>query len=138
MIHLRSNHSCVPNAEATFPYNNFTLVMEAIKEIQPGESPQNVLVVHRSIAIDVMPTLDLNYSVDNRYELVWIKDSELSIQNIDLEIIVCYLDECNRNRSRHSRIKLLRENYLFSCTCPKCESQINDEDITSESDADGD
>ncbi|GBM12227.1 SET and MYND domain-containing protein 5 [Araneus ventricosus] len=31
------NHSCVPNAEATFPYNNFTLVMEAIKEIQPGE-----------------------------------------------------------------------------------------------------
>ncbi|GFT55900.1 SET and MYND domain-containing protein 5, partial [Nephila pilipes] len=55
------NHSCVPNAEATFPYNNFTLVMEAIKEIQPGE-----------------------------------------------EIIVCYLDECNRNRSRHSRIKLLR------------------------------
>ncbi|GFY39985.1 SET and MYND domain-containing protein 5 [Trichonephila inaurata madagascariensis] len=85
------NHSCVPNAEATFPYNNFTLVMEAIKEIQPGE-----------------------------------------------EIIVCYLDECNRNRSRHSRIKLLRENYLFSCTCPKCENQINDEDITSESDADGD
>ncbi|GFQ98685.1 SET and MYND domain-containing protein 5 [Trichonephila clavata] len=85
------NHSCVPNAEATFPYNNFTLVMEAIKEIQPGE-----------------------------------------------EIIVCYLDECNRKRSRHSRIKLLRENYLFSCTCPKCESQIGDEDITSESDADAD
>ncbi|XP_015924538.1 protein-lysine N-trimethyltransferase SMYD5 isoform X2 [Parasteatoda tepidariorum] len=32
------NHSCVPNAEATFPYNNFTLVMEAIKEILPGEA----------------------------------------------------------------------------------------------------
>ncbi|CAL1291107.1 unnamed protein product [Larinioides sclopetarius] len=85
------NHSCVPNAEATFPYNNFTLVMEAIKEIQPGE-----------------------------------------------EIIVCYLDECNRNRSRHSRIKLLRENYLFTCSCPKCESQIGDEDITSESEAEAD
>ncbi|GIY82000.1 SET and MYND domain-containing protein 5 [Caerostris extrusa] len=85
------NHSCVPNAEATFPYNNFTLVMEAIKEILPGE-----------------------------------------------EIIVCYLDECNRNRSRHSRMKLLRENYLFSCTCPKCESQMCDEDVTSENDTDMD
>lgn len=82
------NHSCVPNAEATFPYNNFTLVMEAIKEIQPGE-----------------------------------------------EIIVCYLDECNRNRNRHSRNKLLRENYLFTCTCPKCESEVSDEDFTSDSEA---
>lgn len=34
---LLGNHSCVPNAEATFPYNNFTLVMEAVKEIQPGD-----------------------------------------------------------------------------------------------------
>lgn len=81
------NHSCVPNAEATFPYNNFTLVMEAIKEIEPGE-----------------------------------------------EIIVCYLDEYNRNRSRHSRNKLLRENYLFACTCPKCESEISDDDLSSDSD----
>ncbi|XP_067124318.1 histone-lysine N-trimethyltransferase SMYD5-like [Centruroides vittatus] len=81
------NHSCVPNAEATFPYSNFALVMEAIRDIEPGE-----------------------------------------------EILVSYLDECMRNRSRHSRIKLLRENYLFTCTCPKCEAQMDDPDITSDDD----
>ncbi|XP_076367305.1 SET and MYND domain containing, class 5 isoform X2 [Tachypleus tridentatus] len=81
----KGNHSCVPNAEATFPYSNFVLVMEAVKDIEPGE-----------------------------------------------EIVVCYLDDCNRHRSRHSRIKLLRENYLFTCTCPKCESEVNDPDMTSE------
>ncbi|XP_076044541.1 SET and MYND domain containing, class 5 isoform X2 [Oratosquilla oratoria] len=83
------NHSCSPNAMPTFPYNNFQLVMTAVKDINVGE-----------------------------------------------EICVSYLDECNLVRSRHSRIKMLRENYLFTCRCTKCESQVDDSDITSEEEMD--
>eukprot|EP00058_Branchiostoma_floridae_P023540 XP_002609030.1 hypothetical protein BRAFLDRAFT_84846 [Branchiostoma floridae] len=47
------------------------------------------------------------------------------------ELFICYLDECERTRSRHSRQKLLRENYLFSCTCEKCTREAEDPDVTS-------
>lgn len=83
------NHSCEPNAEVTFPFNNSTLVLKALHSIQPGE-----------------------------------------------EIVICYLGECDRDRSRHSRQRLLRENYLFTCTCPKCESEAGDPDVTSSEDED--
>ncbi|KAI5626812.1 SET and MYND domain-containing protein 5 [Silurus asotus] len=43
-----------------------------------------------------------------------------------------YLDCCQRDRSRHSRHKILRENYLFVCSCQKCMAQIDDADVTSE------
>ena len=29
-----------------------------------------------------------------------------------------------------------RENYLFTCTCPKCESEAGDPDVTSSEDED--
>jgi hypothetical protein len=48
------------------------------------------------------------------------------------EVSISYLDECQLSRSRHSRQKYLQENYLFLCECEKCESQIGDEDVTSE------
>lgn len=48
------------------------------------------------------------------------------------EICISYLDECALERSRHSRQKILVENYLFYCNCEKCEDQINDPDETSE------
>ncbi|XP_071520164.1 protein-lysine N-trimethyltransferase SMYD5 isoform X2 [Panulirus ornatus] len=54
------------------------------------------------------------------------------------EICVSYLDECNLNRSRHSRIAILRENYLFTCRCSKCEEQAGDPDVTSEEEMDED
>ncbi|XP_045109563.1 SET and MYND domain-containing protein 5-like [Portunus trituberculatus] len=79
------NHSCNPNAMPTFPYNNFQLVMTAVRDISVGE-----------------------------------------------EICVSYLDECNLGRSRHSRIAILRENYLFTCKCSKCEEQAGEPDVTSE------
>ncbi|XP_018425639.1 PREDICTED: SET and MYND domain-containing protein 5 [Nanorana parkeri] len=79
------NHSCVPNAEASFPDNNFLLHMTALEDIKPGE-----------------------------------------------EICISYLDCCQRERSRHSRHKTLRENYLFICACAKCLSQSEDADVTSE------
>ncbi|KAK2572429.1 Histone-lysine N-trimethyltransferase SMYD5 [Acropora cervicornis] len=83
----RGNHSCEPNAEVTFPYNNSTLALKALCSIQPEE-----------------------------------------------EIVICYLGECDRERSRHSRQRLLRENYLFSCACAKCECQAGEPEVISSED----
>eukprot|EP00057_Strongylocentrotus_purpuratus_P011350 XP_011665824.1 PREDICTED: SET and MYND domain-containing protein 5 isoform X1 [Strongylocentrotus purpuratus] len=47
------------------------------------------------------------------------------------EVLISYLDECCKERSRHSRQKELRENYLFMCDCPKCRLQCDDPDVTS-------
>ncbi|XP_037754313.1 SET and MYND domain-containing protein 5 [Chelonia mydas] len=79
------NHSCIPNAETSFPDNNFLLHLIALEEIKPGE-----------------------------------------------EICISYLDCCQRERSRHSRHKILREHYLFTCSCPKCLAQADDANLTSE------
>ncbi len=83
------NHSCAPNAQITFPYNDFTLVLQAVQDIKAGE-----------------------------------------------EVLCSYLDECTQLRSRHSRIKILRQNYLFTCHCLKCESQLDEPDLTSDDDSD--
>ena len=48
------------------------------------------------------------------------------------EIYISYLDECDQERSRHSRQKMLGENYLFVCNCDKCVSQQDEDDVTSE------
>ncbi|KAF7468292.1 Hypothetical predicted protein [Marmota monax] len=79
------NHSCVPNAETSFPENNFLLHVTALEDIKPGE-----------------------------------------------EICISYLDCCQRERSRHSRHKILRENYLFVCSCPKCLAEADEPNVTSE------
>ena len=52
----------------------------------------------------------------------------------DEEISISYLDDCDKERSRHSRQKLLRDNYLFHCTCSKCMLQAGDASCTSEED----
>uniref|UniRef100_A0A8C5H541 Protein-lysine N-trimethyltransferase SMYD5 n=1 Tax=Gouania willdenowi TaxID=441366 RepID=A0A8C5H541_GOUWI len=85
LLQSSCNHSCIPNAEASFPDNNFLLHLNALSDISPGE-----------------------------------------------EICISYLDCCQRDRSRHSRQKTLRENYLFTCSCPKCTSQMDELDVTSE------
>uniref|UniRef100_A0A3P9LUF5 Protein-lysine N-trimethyltransferase SMYD5 n=1 Tax=Oryzias latipes TaxID=8090 RepID=A0A3P9LUF5_ORYLA len=85
LLQSSCNHSCTPNAEASFPENNFLLHLCALSDINPGE-----------------------------------------------EICISYLDCCQRDRSRHSRHKILRENYLFACACVKCESQRDELDVTSE------
>ncbi|XP_059201848.1 histone-lysine N-trimethyltransferase SMYD5 [Centropristis striata] len=85
LLQSSCNHSCIPNAEASFPDNNFLLQLSALSDITPGE-----------------------------------------------EICISYLDCCQRDRSRHSRHKTLRENYLFVCSCPKCVSQMDELDVTSE------
>ncbi|XP_062857055.1 histone-lysine N-trimethyltransferase SMYD5 [Trichomycterus rosablanca] len=85
LLQSSCNHSCVPNAEASFPDNNFQLHLSALTDIVPGE-----------------------------------------------EICISYLDCCQRDRSCHSRHKILRENYLFVCSCQKCMAQMDDPDVTSE------
>uniref|UniRef100_A0AAX7UJ13 Protein-lysine N-trimethyltransferase SMYD5 n=1 Tax=Astatotilapia calliptera TaxID=8154 RepID=A0AAX7UJ13_ASTCA len=85
LLQSSCNHSCIPNAEVSFPDNNFLLHLSALCDINQGE-----------------------------------------------EICISYLDCCQRDRSRHSRHKILRENYLFVCSCPKCVSQMDELDVTSE------
>lgn len=70
-------------------------------------------------------------SNNSRLSLIALKDIE-----IGEEICISYLDECNLERSRHSRQKTLKENYLFVCKCPKCEAQADDPDVTSEEEDD--
>ncbi|XP_008546011.1 histone-lysine N-trimethyltransferase SMYD5 [Microplitis demolitor] len=50
------------------------------------------------------------------------------------EICIGYLDECELERSRHSRQKLLSSLYLFVCQCDKCIAQAEDSDVTSDED----
>lgn len=85
------NHSCVPNAQATFPHSDHTLALVALSDIAAGD-----------------------------------------------EICISYLDECALERSRHSRQKELKENYLFVCRCGKCEAQSGDADVTSDEDDEDD
>ncbi|XP_055387670.1 histone-lysine N-trimethyltransferase SMYD5 isoform X2 [Condylostylus longicornis] len=90
-IQSKINHSCIPNAQSSFPYSNDILVLKAIKHIQSGE-----------------------------------------------EICVSYLDECQLMRSRHSRQKILKDNYLFICKCPKCIEQSSDLSETSDEEDEND
>lgn len=68
---------------------------------------------------------------NNKLSLVAVRD----VQEGE-EICISYLDECNLQRSRHSRRKELMENYLFACNCPKCEEQACQPDFTSEEEDD--
>lgn len=60
--------------------------------------------------------------------------SLVALKNIDAdeEICISYLDDCMLERSRYSRQKELKENYLFVCCCEKCILQADDPDVTSE------
>ena len=91
VLHSKANHSCYPNAEVAFPFNNNELVLNATRSIEPGE-----------------------------------------------EILISYLECCDLDRSRHSRQKILRENYLFACSCSKCTAESTDPDITSDEEMESD
>ncbi|XP_050396581.1 histone-lysine N-trimethyltransferase SMYD5 isoform X1 [Patella vulgata] len=54
------------------------------------------------------------------------------------EIFISYINECERSRSRHSRQKILRENYIFNCHCKKCNDEADQPDVTSEEDMESD
>lgn len=48
------------------------------------------------------------------------------------EISISYLNECELDQSRHSRQKILRENYLFICECERCYKESGQADVTSD------
>ena len=37
LLHSKANHSCSPNAEIVFPFNNNELVINSTSSIEPGE-----------------------------------------------------------------------------------------------------
>lgn len=48
------------------------------------------------------------------------------------EVTISYLDECVLARSRHSRQKVLKENYIFICECERCVREATTQkDVTS-------
>lgn len=60
------NHSCIPNAETSFPENNFLLHLTALEDIEAGEVSQQGLgapevTSHHGI-IPVSPTSSMNPS----------------------------------------------------------------------------
>lgn len=74
------------------------------------------------------PNAEPTYLHNNsRLSLVALHDIEAGE-----EIFISYLDECNLQRSRHSRQKILMEHYIFICRCLKCEEQAGDPDVTSD------
>ncbi|UJR09677.1 hypothetical protein I4U23_013911 [Adineta vaga] len=86
----------------------------------------------------------LNHSCDANAEIQYRhNNSTLSVVatrsiSTNEEITINYLSECDRNRSRHSRQKLLQENYLFLCQCNRCVSEAAEPDETSEEEDDDD
>ncbi|CAF3005973.1 unnamed protein product [Rotaria socialis] len=86
----------------------------------------------------------LNHSCDANAEIQYLhNNSTLSVVATRLisnneEITINYLSECDRNRSRHSRQKLLQENYLFLCQCNRCTSESAEPDETSEEESEND
>lgn len=79
-----------------------------------------------------------NHSCKPNAEVAFLNNNfVLSVKALDDikqgdEIFISYLGECDLSRSRHSRQKLLRENYLFVCQCENCVLQSDDPDMTSE------
>ncbi|XP_018006622.1 histone-lysine N-trimethyltransferase SMYD5 isoform X1 [Hyalella azteca] len=53
-------------------------------------------------------------------------------------VFISYLDDCTLARSRHSRRKTLRENYVFACACERCDDETIQPDVTSDEDMDDD
>jgi len=66
---------------------------------------------------------------DHKLQLKAIRD----IQAGD-EICISYIACCELDRSRHSRQKLLQQNYVFVCRCEKCNLQqgMEGHDVTSD------
>lgn len=79
-----------------------------------------------------------NHSCDPNAEVTFPNNNDtlvlVATRDIEAgeEICISYLEECQRDRSRHSRRKQLMENYVFECECDKCEAQTNEDDVTSD------
>lgn len=87
----------------------------------------------------------INHSCDPNCEIVFPQSNHVlqvtALRDIQQgeEVSISYLDECALTRSRHSRQKVLKENYMFICQCSKCHTELNEqEDKTSSEEEDYD
>lgn len=69
------------------------------------------------------------YFLNNNFRLSMLAERDIKAGE---ELLVSYLDECTLSRSRHTRQKILMENYLFKCSCSKCLAEADEPDLTSE------
>lgn len=126
------NHSCIPNAETSFPDNNFLLHLTALEDIEAGEvrqghagkpggslpSPQTPNPSPVPLICPAMgrfpgwgefqpyPTeLPLDPAFPRGF---WGGSQPGPFSFCWQEICISYLDCCQRERSRHSRNKILR------------------------------
>lgn len=124
------NHSCIPNAETSFPDNNFLLHLTALEDIEAGEvrqtrageaggslpSPQTpALYLFICPATGQFPgwgefqpsstELPLDPAFPRGF---WGGSQPGPFSFCSQEICISYLDCCQRERSRHSRNKILR------------------------------
>ncbi|XP_065352893.1 histone-lysine N-trimethyltransferase SMYD5 [Cloeon dipterum] len=80
----------------------------------------------------------INHSCDPNAEVCFLNgNSRITVRALKEihqgdEITISYLSMCDVDRSRHSRQKELRANYLFQCQCTKCQTQAEDPDVTSD------
>ncbi|XP_029819577.1 SET and MYND domain-containing protein 5 [Manacus vitellinus] len=100
------NHSCIPNAETSFPENNFLLHLTALEDIEAGEVRQ------QGLGGDITPC------------------HHPCVPNIPQYLLSPVL-------SRQKNSIPVPENYLFTCSCPKCLAQADDADVTSDEDEEG-
>lgn len=89
-------------------------------------------VVQSKLNHSCLPNAEIKFPHSNHTLVI----SALRDIEIGEEICISYLSECLLNRSRHTRHKFLKENYLFVCQCELCTSQINEPDVTSSEDED--
>lgn len=70
----QGNHSCVPNAEASFPDNNFLLHLNALSDISPGEVSRGCWLTDAKMMLWGRPVIfwspgcfivGRNYSIDS-------------------------------------------------------------------------
>lgn len=147
-VFLVGNHSCIPNAETSFPENNFLLHLTALEDIEAGEvrqwdpdEPGVALHFGRESLGPLRPpwtpapyllSLALSWQRNSRlipcrggqtpcfcptlrgtgtnHAALGSREAILSPTSFSCsqEICISYLDCCQRERSRHSRNKILR------------------------------
>jgi hypothetical protein len=111
----------------------YTKFQDTVGEFLNNEG-SGLYEIQSKINHSCLPNAEIKFPKSNHVvEVVALRD----IQENE-EICISYLDECQLQRSRHSRQKYLLANYLFECDCLKCQSEINQPDETSDEEEDAD
>nr|CAD7573418.1 unnamed protein product [Timema californicum] len=151
------NHSCDANAEVAFPYSNFQLVMRATKDINPGDEicvsyvSECVLDRSRHTRHKILSSArerereslkDLEKDRPRlRSSIFWgikMKGEKVACQGqLFMSINLPVVDVVDKLKAQYTVARVCySQHYLFACRCTKCESQVEDPDVTSEEESD--